>query len=237
MYGCIFGYLGMSEQRLKQLYREMNKAREHIDLLQEGREIELELSNLSADQKVGRGYFFRMEIDGKIEQQERALSKLTREADKLAERLAQENAPDISWRDYAGKVQEQAIEAKDRIMDVGTAARDKVRDVLPQRGDANRTDADRLKEEMDRVVATHFPEIHGKEQDDLKAQKRAMEARERPYQEAAKEHARRDRKEARDNARAEAEVLRSESPPQDDDEQKRALEQRLERINARLHNR
>lgn len=225
----------MSEQQLKQLYKHMHKAREQIDLLNEKRELEMELRDLSPDEKVGRSFFFHRGIDNQIERCEREFMLLNRQADDIEKRLDQENQPERTWRNYAEYAQDKSIETKDRVVDLGERVRDKVRDTLPQRGNPERTEIERLKAEMDRAFQQSFPELHKQEQQDLKAKEYEREARERPLREAEKEIARRERKEARQTTRDDVAEQRAETQLNDDPTARRSLlEQRLADLNERL---
>lgn len=227
----------MNQQQLQQLHREMMKTRDTIELLREKRELEIELENLSPDEKVGRGFFFRLGIDQDIEQLERKHQQLNREATALEKRIERESQPDRSWRDYASQLQDSLIKRKDRGLDVAANIRERARNSLPQHGKPDRTEADRLKAEMDRVVQEYFPHIHRQQQQDQKAQARDQYNRERPYREAAKEHARRERQAAWEAARAEARTLTEHPAPDSKEERQQQLQERLARLNERLRER
>lgn len=225
----------MSEQQLKRLYRDMHKAREQIDLLQEKRELEMELRDLSPDERVGQSFFFHRGIDNQIERCEREFMLLNRQADVIEKRLNQEKQPERTWRNYAEYAQDKSLETKDRMVDLGERVRDKMRDTLPQRGNPERTEIERLKAEMDRAFKQSFPELHKQKQQDLKAKEREREVSERPLREAEKEITRNERKEARQAARDEATEQRAEAEVDNKPETRRSLlEQRLADLNERL---
>lgn len=232
--GVRFWVKSMSKKRLEELYQDIERSAQLIELLREKRDIEEELYELPDDERVGRAFFFQTDVDTIIEKHERELNKLNREVRKIKKQQERENAPKMTLEQYDDAIKERAIKATERAVDVSIWAKNKVVDKLPQRGDPKRTDAERLQLEMDRVIKRHFPELHRQQQQDLKAEIREASRRERPYREAAREIARRDQKEAREEAIAE----RDNRPTLDEQlERKEKLNQRLEKINSRLQQR
>lgn len=223
----------MSEQDLARLLQDFGRRKVQIELLEEKRELKLELRELAPDQHVGRGYFFRMEIDQEIEKHEQKLRQLTMQIERLEKQQIRDEKPERSWRDYAGEQHERAIEAKDRVVDAGRAVRDKMKDVLPQRGNPERTEAERLQQRMDAVVQTHFPDIYAKQKADLRAKERAQEQRERPWIEGKRELERKAKKAERARVREEMKAEKE----QPEENRKDQVRQRIEVLNERLRDR